>query len=123
MLDKGRSLKEVGLSSCVSFQDPAGAVATRTDDFLGCGESGVMEKVRAFLTRRFMLMKIRETNITHAGMAIFWKKDSSIAIAQKQSFTNYTYFPRLPDNRRSVNDLWNPEEIMLDNASRAEYAS
>ena len=64
---------------CRSF----GAFTTRIDESLGCGESGIMDNVRAYLTRRFGVVKMQETNFTRAGVDIWKGKDSPIDGAQK----------------------------------------
>ena len=61
--------------TCLSFvfkgKGPAvGASTTHIDDILGCGEPGVMEKLRQFSELRFGEFKLQEKQFVHVGMEL-----------------------------------------------------
>ena len=60
-----------------------GATTTHIDDILGCGESGTMANLRAYLAKRCGAMKIQDTTCTHVGAEISQSQDFPFGIAQE----------------------------------------
>ena len=91
LLNKEQSMKKVGLFCVSSTFDPClfyifngkgpavGVFATHIDDILGCGEPGVMDKLRQFSELRFGKLKVQEKQSVHVGLEL--AQDSSYASA------------------------------------------
>ena len=89
------SLKNVGLFCASSTFDPClfyifngngpavGVFTTHIDDILGCGEPGVMDKLRQFLELRFGKLKVQEKQFVHVGMEL--AQDSSFSVTLTQT--------------------------------------
>ena len=59
-----------------------GVITTHTDDLLGCGVSGVLNKIEKFLSTRSGPVELREDNFAHVGMDVFRKNDGPVEITQ-----------------------------------------
>ena len=97
---------------------PVGAVAIHIDGISGCSESGIMDKVRVYLAKRFGMMETQEDASTHVGPGIFliagypflsntelWKKqeESARETQEEASTADSQLFPTSAElwNRRS----------------------
>ena len=92
---------------------PFGAFTTRIDESLGCGESGMMEKVRG---------GHKETTFTHGGMESCRGRISQAPLRKKHSLMNYNYCPLSPKYGRGANVLWGPVKYVTAHANWANYA-
>ena len=84
------SMERVGLFCVGSTFDPClffafrgngpavGAFTTHIDDILGCGEPGVMEKLRQFLELRFGELKLQEKHFVQVGTEL--SQDTSFSV-------------------------------------------
>ena len=96
-MNNALSMERVGLRCEGSSYDPClffmfrgkgpavGAFTTHIDDILGCGEPGVMERLRQFSELRFGELKLQESNFVHVGMDLSQDSSFSITLTQKVS--------------------------------------
>ena len=96
LLNKELFREKAGLHCVSSAFDPClffifngkgpavGAFTTHIDDILGCGEPGVMEKLRQFLEFRFGELKLQEKQFVHVGMELSQDSSFSVTLTQKE---------------------------------------
>ena len=60
-----------------------GVLTANIHDVLGCGETGILAKVRKYLGRRFRGVRAREQPAAHAGMGVSKANDFSAQATQK----------------------------------------
>ena len=68
-----------------------GVSSSHTDDKLGRGAPGVLDRTRYFPEQRFGPLKVQENNFVHVGMELARKADFSVELTQAE-FTRQLQF-------------------------------
>ena len=94
LVNSVHSLSTVGLRFEVSSFDrwlhfvyrklgsAVGAITTHIDDLLGCGEDGLLVKVRGYSEKRFGKLEVQEGSCVHVGVELAQEKDFSVTLTQ-----------------------------------------
>ena len=90
-----------------------GAFTTRIDDILGCGEPGVMEKLRQFLELRFGELKLQEKHFVHVGMELSQDDSFSVTLTQKEFTEKLQPLGTSPQLWAARQKLLSPEDAKL----------
>ena len=90
-----------------------GAFATHIGDILGCGEPGVMEKLRQFLELRFGELKLREKHCVRVGMEFSQNNSFSVTLTQKDFAEKLKPLGTSPQLWDAPQKLLSPEHVKL----------
>ena len=125
LVNSVESLASVGLRCGVSPFDPrlyfvynrsgsaVGAIATHIDDILGCGEYGLLAKIRPFSEKRFGTLGAQEWSLVHVDMELPQEKDFSVTSTQEAFTKNLKLFPTLPESRAGRKNPLSTDYIKL----------
>ena len=90
-----------------------GAFATHTDDISGCGEPGVLNKIRHFLVKRFGSMELQEDSLVHVGMEVMQNSNFSATATQGDFAKNLQPLGPPPQLWAARQKLRSPEDVRL----------
>ena len=90
-----------------------GVFATHIDDILGCGEPGVMDKLRQFSELRFGRLKVQEKQFVHVGMELAQDSSFSVTLTQKDFTEKLKPLGTSPRLWAARQKLLSPEDVKL----------
>ena len=90
-----------------------GVFATHIDDILGCGEVGVMGKLREFSELRFGELKLQEGEFVHVGMELEQDAVFSATLTQKEFTENLKPLGTSPRLWAARQKRLSPEDVKL----------